>query len=141
MSFTFLSEVAIADVAFKATAKTLEELFIECAKATEEAMVDTKKVKATVTKKIVVKSDALDKLLFDWLSELVYLKDADGLLFSKFTVKISKNEEYKLEGTASGEKIDQKKHELRADVKAITWHMFELKQTKQGWTAQIIEDI
>jgi SHS2 domain-containing protein len=141
MPFKFLSEIAIADVAFRATAKTIEGLFVECAKATEEAMVDTKAVKPVVTKKIMLSSDALDKLLFDWLSELVYFKDAEALLFSKFMVKITKNKGYKLAGTASGEKIDHKKHTLRSDVKAITWHMFELKQTKAGWTAQIIEDI
>ncbi|MEM7824307.1 MAG: archease [Candidatus Aenigmatarchaeota archaeon] len=141
MPFKFLSDIAIADVAFKATAKTIEELFIECARATEEAMVDTKAVRPTTTKKITLTSDALDKLLFDWLSELVYWKDAESLLFSKFTVKITKNKGYKLVGTASGEKIDYKKHKLRSDVKAITWHMFELKQTKDGWTARIIEDI
>ena len=141
MSFTFLSKIAIADVAFKAEAKTIEKLFVECAKATEQAMVDTKKIKATVTKKISLKSDALDKLLFNWLSELLFYKDAESLLFSKFTVKISKKKEYELAGTASGEKINQKKHNLHADVKAITWHMFELKQTKTGWYAQIVEDI
>jgi len=141
MSFKFLSDIAIADVAFRATAKTIEELFVECAKATEEAMVDTKKVKPVLTKKINITSDALDKLLFDWLSELVFFKDAETLLFSKFSVKIAKGKVYKLTGTAAGEKIDHKRHDLRADVKAITWHMFELKQTKAGWTAQIIEDI
>ncbi len=141
MPFKFLPEVAVADIAFKATAKTVEKLFVECALATEEIMVNTKNVKPVVKKKIVLSSVALDKLLYDWLSELVYLKDAERLLFSKFTVKIAKSKGYKLTATASGEKIDRERHELRADIKAITWHMFELKQTKTGWTAQIIEDI
>jgi SHS2 domain-containing protein len=141
MPFKFLPNIAVADVAFKARAKTIEELFVECAIATEEVMVNTKGVKPTVKKSIFLSSEAMDKLLFDWLSELVYYKDAEGLIFSKFDVEIKKNNNYELTAVASGEKIDRERHELRADIKAITWHMFELKQTKTGWTAQIIEDI
>ena len=42
--FKFLEDVAIADAAFLAEGKTLEELFAICATATFEVMANTKKV-------------------------------------------------------------------------------------------------
>jgi len=140
--FRFIPEIAIADVAFEAEGKDINDLFEQCAMATEESMVSTKKVKPKTSKTIKLEADALDRLLIDWLNEVIYYKDAEGLLFSEFKVAVKKiGIIWKLTATAKGEKRDPKKHELRADVKAATWHMFELKQEKGKWKARIVEDI
>ncbi|MFH0829930.1 MAG: archease [Candidatus Aenigmatarchaeota archaeon] len=140
--FRFIPEIAIADVAFEAEGKDINELFVNCALATEESMVNTKKVKPKVSKTIKLEADALDRLMIDWLNEVIYYKDAEGLLFCEFIVKVlQKGKNWTLEATAKGEKRDPKKHELRADVKAATWHLFELKQEKGKWKARIVEDI
>ena len=140
--FRFIPEIAIADVAFEAEGKDINELFEQCAMATEESMVDMKGVKQKISKNIKLEADALDRLLIDWLNEVIFYKDAEGLLFSHFQVVVKKiGTDWKLTATAKGEKRDPKKHELRADVKAATWHMFELKETKDGWKARIVEDI
>ena len=34
-----------------------------------------------------------------------------------------------------------RRHEEVVDVKAVTMHMFEIKQTEKGWRAQVILDI
>lgn len=143
MPFRYLPEIAIADVAFEATGKDLNELFEECARATEESMVDTKGVRPKVKREIKLEDSSLDNLLFDFLGELLYYKDAEGLLFGKFKVDIKKAKgNYKLVAIVEGEKRDLKRHELRSDVKAITLHMWYLKREKGGaWRARIIEDI
>lgn len=139
--FKFLEKIAIADAAFEAYGKTLEELFVNCAKATFEAMVDSKTVTPNYTEKIQLENKTLEDLLFDWLSELVYLKDYKAILFKDFSVKIQKNTNYRLEGEAKGEAINPQKHKLRADVKAVTYHLFEVKKTERYWKARIILDI
>ena len=139
--FKFLEKIAIADAAFEAYGKTLEELFINCAKATFEAMVDLKTVTLEQTETVKLENKTVDDLLFDWLAELIYLKDLKAMLFKKFSVKIYKNENYRLEGEVKGEAIDQNKHELRADVKAVTYHLFEVKKTNRLWKAKVILDI
>ncbi len=142
MPFRFIPEIAIADVAFEVTEASINELFEQCALATEEAMVNTKGVKQTTSKSMKLEADALDRLLIDWLNEVVFYKDSEGLLFSSFKVVVKQSgKNWQLEATAKGEKRDPKRHELRADVKAATWHMFELKETKTGWKARIVEDI
>lgn len=141
MKYKFLENIATADAAFEAYGKTLEDLFHNAALATLETMVDTKTVEAKVEKKISLQNEKLDNLLFDWLSEIIYYKDADALLFSKINVKIKKNKLYKLHARISGEEINPNKHNLRSDVKAVTYHMFELSKKDDGWYCIVILDI
>ncbi len=141
MPYRYLEDIATADAASEVEGKTLEELFRDAAIATFEVMADTGTVKPEVTREIELENEDVDNLLFDWLSELVYLKDAESLIFSRFDVNIRKNDVYKLKATVSGEPINQRKHSLRSDVKAVTYHMFEVKKTGENWTARVVLDI
>ncbi|MFQ5815910.1 MAG: archease [Candidatus Hydrothermarchaeaceae archaeon] len=139
--FQYLEDIATADVAFKAEGGTLEEVFVECALATFEAMIDTKKVEVRTEKEIVLESKEIEGLLMDWLSHLVFIKDAESLAFSEFYVRIKKNDVYRLVGKAGGEEIDRDRHELRSDVKGVTYHRFELVEKEEGWEATVVLDI
>ncbi len=141
MPYRYLEDVATADAAFEVEGKTLEELFRDAAIATFEVMVDTGTVKPEVTREIELENEDVGNLFFDWLSELVYLKDAESLIFCRFDVNIRKNNAYELKATASGEPINQRKHSLRSDVKAVTYHMFEVRETGGNWTARVVLDI
>jgi len=139
MPYKFLEDIATADIAFEARGRTLDELFENAFAAVEESMVETSGVKAVVKKTLKLKNATLDGLLFDFLSALVYFKDAESLLFSKVKVKIT--DSYELEATLYGEKIDPSRHDLRSDVKAVTLHMFEVKQVGKEWYCRVILDI
>lgn len=141
MSYTYHEDVSIADIAFSAEADSLEKLLVEGAKATFETMVNLAEVKSREKRDIKLEADSPEKLFFEWIEELIYLKDADYLVFSKFEVTIKKGQKYFLEGTAWGEKIDPKRHTLRVDVKAITYHHFSVEQEKGKWKAFVILDI
>ncbi len=140
MSFKFLPDIAIADIAFEVTAPTLNKLFEEAAMACSDIMVDPKTVKAKVKKIIKLKADNLDNLLLDFLNELVFLKDTKGLLFNKYFIKVDEKL-FSLTAVATGEKIDRKNHDLRNDLKAITMHMFILEKRGKQWYNRIIVDI
>ena len=141
MPYRYLEELSSADTAFEATGRTLEELFSDAAIATFEVMADTNTVKPLLTREIMLENEAVDGLLIDWLSELVFLKDSESLLFSVFEVNIRKNDVYVLKGVARGEKIDREKHKLRSDVKAVTYHLLEVKKTEHKWVARVVLDI
>ena len=131
-----------ADVFFVAKAETLPQLFEQCALAVEESMVDVTKVKAKQKQKILVEHEKIEGLLFDFLDELLFFKDYKQLVFSKFEITIEeKNGKQELLCFASGEKLDLTRHDPRVDVKAITMHMFEVKQVDKGWKAQVLIDI
>ena len=140
MKYKFIDHTA--DVMFEVKAKTLKEIFENAALATFEVQVDLKRVKRIVKKKIKLKSNDIQDLFFDFLEELIYLKDAKYLVFNKFKTNLKeKNGEFLFECVAEGEKINPKKHGLKTDVKAVTLHEFYLKKVKNGYKARVLLDI
>ena len=140
MNYKFFDHTA--DVLFEAEGKSLDELFEAAGLATEETQVDLKDVKQKIKKEISLEKDNVEMLLFDFLQELIFLKDAELLLFSKIKVDVKEEKSiYRLKAQLVGEKIDPKKHNLKVDVKAVTLHRFEVKKTKTGWFARVILDI
>lgn len=140
MTFRFLPDVALADVAFEAEADTADGLFESCAAAMTEIMVDPKTLRATVSKEVSLDSGDLDRLLYDFLTELIIAKDVDSLLFKEFSVKIEARGGA-LRAVARGEPIDRERHELRNDVKAVTMHMFGVRHEGGRWKATVVLDI
>ncbi len=139
--YRFLEDVAIADSAFEAEADSLEDLFQTCALATFEVMADTSTIKSQSKEEVELAAENLEELLFDWLAELIYLKDSQSILFGKFEVQIKEEEGYRLFASVWGEPADQKKHKVRVDVKAVTYHLLEVKQVEGKWIAKVVLDI
>lgn len=140
-SYQYLDDVAISDLAFEARGDSPKEMFEAAANALTEAMVDIKQVQPRVEKTIRLTHEAMDQLLFDWLAELIYLKDAEGLLFSQFQVDLTAQSAWRLVGNVRGEPIDPKRHSLHLDVKAVTYHLFEVMQKDGRWVARVVLDI
>ena len=143
MPYEFLEDIAIADIAFQAWGKTLEELFITAGDATINAMIDNlEAIELKETRTFRLENDELDMLLFNFLQEFVYYKDSELLMLRAQQVQIEeKNSEYHLTAVTQGERLDRDRHEERVDVKAVTLHRFQLKKTDDGWTAMLILDI
>lgn len=138
--YKFLDDRAIADAAFEAEGESLEELFEACAQATFEVMAETETVEPKNEEEIQLKGDDLEELLFNWLAELIYLKDLKTMVFSKYKIRIEKPDGYKLHASVGGELIDVEKHKVKVDVKAVTYHLLKVKKIDDKWTAKVILD-
>ncbi|MBI4145847.1 archease [Candidatus Woesearchaeota archaeon] len=138
MPYKFLEDVTTADIAFEATGKTLTELFSAAAQAVIDSMANPLTIKPNITREIHKKETSVEKLLFEFLEELIYLKDKDGMVYHDVKVKV---DEKKLEvnATARGDSINPKQ-ELRQDVKAVTMHYYTVEK-KEEWKARIVLDI
>ena len=136
--YRFLDDIVIGDIVFEATGKDLNELFESCGLATSESMVDIKDLGNKIKKEIKVKNEKVDLLLFDFLDEIIFLKDSEQLLFKEYKVNISNG---KLKCVAYGEKLDMNKHDLRRDVKAVTMHLFKVEKVNNKWKATVVLDI
>lgn len=141
LNIKFHENIAIADAAFTIKGKSLEELFENAAIALMSSMADISRIDQKEKRKILLENKALDLLLFDFLNEIIFYKDSESLLFSKFNVKIDKRNIYKLNALISGEKANPKKHRVSIDIKAITMHMFKVVKTKDGYEARVVIDI
>jgi SHS2 domain-containing protein len=104
-------------------------------------MADTSGIQPEIKKVLHLENSEIDGLLFDWLAEIIYLKDAEFMLFGKYDIKITKNRNYQLDAEILGEEINQSKHDLRCDVKAITFHLFEVYEKDGKWISRFILDI
>ncbi len=148
MPFKFFDDLTFADVAFEATGKTIEEMFESAANATTASMIEgLKTVKKKESIEISLEAPSEERLLFDFLQEIIFYKDAKQLLFSGYSIKISfiKRRElstYSLKATLKGEKMDPMRHNMIVDVKAVSWHQFKVAQSSDGiWIAFVILDV
>lgn len=143
MPYEFLDDIAIADIAFRATAKDLPDLFQTAGDAVINTMIDNlDAIAPDQSRTFQLENDALDLLLFNFLEEFVYYKDSEQLLLRAQQVEIAeKPGGYHLRAIAKGEPLDPERHYQRVDVKAVTLHRFQLQQTDEGWMALVILDI
>jgi SHS2 domain-containing protein len=143
MPYKFLEGVGTADIAFEATGCDLPELFTAAADATMNVMIDNlDAIESRETRQIELSNDNLEMLLFDFLQELIYFKDAKRLLLRAREIQIGeKDEAYFLNAKVAGEQLDDVRHQQRADVKAVTLHGFSVAKHDDGWKAKVLLDI
>lgn len=143
MSYEFLEDGVTSDVTFVARAPTLEELFRSAAEATTSVMVRSpERLGSAATVAVRVEAEALDLLLLRYLEELVYRKDVDGLLLRPGELRIDRDAHLcRLEGTLVGEPLDPARHQLEADVKAVTLAGLRVESCPGGWEAQVTLDV
>jgi protein archease len=143
MPYHYLEDIGTADIAFEATGRDLPELFAAAADATMNVMIDNlDAIESRETRQIELSSDKIDMLLFDFLQELIYFKDARRLLLRAREAQIDhKDEGYLLKAKVAGEQLDDTRHQQRADVKAVTLHGFSVQKHDNGWKARVLLDI
>ena len=143
MPFRFMEEIATADVAFEAWGETEEELFIACAAALLRTMSAAPELVASRQLLTVqLEHEEFDLLLFSFLQELIFYKDARRLLLHADTVQISQNKgTFTLLAVVSGEQIDANRHRLLVDVKAVTLHRFQAGFKDNLWKAVVELDV
>ena len=143
MRYHYLEEIGTADIAFEATGRDLPELFTAAADATINVMIDNlDAIESREARKIELSNDNVEMLLFDFLQELIYFKDASRLLLRARETHIDqKGETYFLKAKVAGERLDDSRHQQRADVKAVTLHGFSVEKQDSGWKARVLLDI
>ena len=140
MPYRYLPDIALADIAYEASSSTMAGLFEAAASALTDVMVDPSSLRVKEKKRFALKSESIDRLLYDFLTELIIAKDVDSLLFKKYDVSVDEKK-LRLVCSASGEKIDRERHRLRNDAKAVTMHMFGIRREGTRLKATVVLDI
>ncbi|HEX5481521.1 MAG TPA: archease [Terriglobia bacterium] len=136
-SFRILEHTA--DVGFEAFGETRPQLFANAARALTSLRVDLDSVAALEPVKLRVQGPDLPGLLVNWLSEILYLEDAEEWLFSSFD--FSAFEETSLDGVARGERFSPARHRLKSLVKAVTYHQLAVEKKDGVWRARVFVDV
>lgn len=112
-----------ADIGLRCTGDCWECTFSAGGAGLLEIMAEPSSVRVVDTREIEVSAGDIGALFVSWLNELLYMRDADDMLFSSFDLRIESGDEglYRLKASASGERLSSKRHGLKAEVKAATF--------------------
>lgn len=143
MPYQYLDDVATADIAFEAYGQSKEELFIAASDALMNVMVeDLGTITERLWREVSVEAETLEMLLFQFLQEFIYYKDAEQLLLRAARMRFKEQEGmWMVIARAYGEMLDPGKHPLNVDVKAVTMHQFAVTEDQGQWKARVVLDI
>jgi SHS2 domain-containing protein len=130
------------DVGVVVRARTLALAFADAASALTDTITDRRLVAATRSAAVELVSTAADLLLVDWLNDLVYRFETDGLLVARADVSVADEDgQWRLRGTVSGESLDPARHSIRTLVKAATYHALDVSRAGDQWEVRFVLDV
>lgn len=127
-----------ADAGIIAYGTDLKQAFANAAKGLFSLITNLGDVDEALHRDIELTASDQESLLVDWLNELVYYFDTEGILFKRFDILALNNSHLKAKGY--GEKADSARHELKTGVKGTTYHMLKIEKNK-GYRLQVLFDI
>ena len=140
IGFRYLDHVT--DAIVEAYGNSLDEAFENSAKGLVNTMIDLEQISPDQEYEIVAKGYDVKSLLYDWLEKVMLGLLIDNIALSDFKVKISENNgNYFLKGIAKGEVLDLKRHHYKIEIKAVTYHEMEIKQTESIITIRFLLDL
>ena len=126
-----------ADLGLVSYGKDIAEAFANAAFGMFSIMAEMDEVKEVESRRIEIKEDDAESLLFEWLNSLLYYFDVETLLFKRFD--IMEFGEGHMKADCWGEKYDPSRHRLKTGVKSATYHMLEVDGKKNR--VQVIFDV
>ncbi len=151
MSFAFFDHTG--DIGVRLDGRTLDDLFESAAAALTDSIVSRPSVEPRSTVEIDVESDALDLLLVDFLSEILYRFEVGQFLVARAHIQMRRSDApggglsppsaaaWRLHATLEGETFDAARHSIKVLVKAVTYHALEVTEEADGWHATVVFDI
>lgn len=143
-TFRFLDEIAMADMAFDAEGDSLPALFDAATQALINSLADPDSVAQTWQQTVELEEPDIETLLFEWLSRLVYVKDACAVVFHHAAVALHETPDHsawRLHAELIGAPVDQATQDLRSDVKGVTKHLYAVTQEGKIWKARVVLDV
>lgn len=87
-----------------------------------------------ITRRIELTFNELETLLVDFLSELLFLTEFEGLGFDEFNLQIESN---RLIADVNGAKLET----LSKEIKAVTYHNIDIRDSGSELKANIVFDV
>jgi SHS2 domain-containing protein len=141
--WSFLDELTSADIAFRATGSSLEELFSSAADATAAVMIgDPSALQPRQSRPVSLRAENIEMLLYELLEAVLVLKDTDGLFMRVGGIAISHDAAgWSLDAVLKGEALDTLRHRAGTDVKAVTMYGFSVRRETTGWISEVVLDV
>ena len=102
-------------------------------------LVDPETVRRRRTREVKVSEPDAETLLVSWLEEILVALEVDRL--APAAVEVADAREWSASGVLHGETLDESRHEIRAVVKAVTYHGLDVHREGGLLRARVIVDI
>jgi SHS2 domain-containing protein len=128
-----------ADIGLKIFGNSLLDLFANAGYALCDSLTDISKVIPATKQTFCLQRDSTEELLVEWMGDLLYTFETEGLLFSRFNIiSIDKNS---LSAEAEGEFFNSALHTIKNGVKAVTYHKLKIEEKNGLWLAEVVLDV
>ena len=128
-----------ADVGLAAEADTRAELFEALAEGLAEVICPRRRVAAAGRRELRVEAEDVEALAVDFLSEVLAVIQDERFLVA--AVAVSEAGDTAVTARLAGEPYDPGRHELAAEVKAVTYHQLKIARRRGRWTGRVILDL
>jgi len=135
MSFEEISHTA--DVKIRARANTLEALFSETFNALMQVMYGANR-RGGILREIRIESPDNESLLADFLSEVLFVSEVEGLVFLSARISINGS---RLTAELIGEPFEPLRHCGGSEVKGISYSGLSITHDANGYMLDIIFDV
>jgi len=139
MSYRYLEEGPTADLMVEARGRTLGEAFAQAALSFFNAFTPLEKIEAKEEFEVQAEGRDLESLLFNLMDELLYINDVENLVAKEVDVEVDM-ERLVAVARCRGERFQPGRHEPGIMVKAVTYHLMEIKETPEGWIVRVVFD-
>ncbi|MEA2063786.1 MAG: archease [Gemmatimonadota bacterium] len=128
-----------ADLGLHVYGATPGKLFANAAEALMSLLTEPEKIRSVEETVISLEAETAGELLRAWMAELLYLYNTQGILVAG--VRFTSLTENRLEAVVLGERVDQSRHEITGEVKAVTWHRLGIEKHEGNLRATLVLDV
>ena len=128
-----------ADVGLLIRAADGSGVFVQAGLALFELVCELERVEERGAYELAGEADGVESLLVDWLNDLIYLFQGEGVVCRRFTFDAWSETSYR--ARAYGEPADPERHDPRDLVKAATYHRLSVRRVPDGFEARVILDV
>ncbi len=86
---------------------------------------------------IQISAENIEELLLSWLRELLFLSETKKIVLTRFKILTLTDNSLKAQAVI----IPKRNVEMRMEIKAVTYHLFQIKKKRNHLEAQIIFDV
>ena len=143
MDYELIEDITFADVAVRVKGDTPEEVFIKGGNALLSEMVENYgDISPVIKRNGEIQGETLELLYFEFLNEILFFKDAEGLLLLPEKIRVTGGPgEYRCCFTLAGEKIERERHRFRVDVKGVIMHGLKIYSKDGIFIAESVFDV
>ena len=128
-----------ADIGIVAFGRSLAEAFSNAAYAMFDILTDADSIKETDSFDLQISASNVEELLVVWLDELLYRYETERFVCKRFVIDDMSHTS--LCATVFGEKVDLSRHEIKTEIKSVTYHHLKVEKINDVWRVQVIFDV